>query len=108
MFFQLVARSYGRWFEEQITDLGCKLWTQRADYIVEASLLRDDASCNELHFDMRKPDFGSAGHNGGSLMLTALLRREIVAEGEAVEVAAVPAEAVELVVAAVEAVDMMN
>ena len=53
---------------------------------------------------MRKPDFGSAGHNGGSLMLTALLRRETVAEGEAVAVPS-EAEAVELVVAAV---DMMN
>ena len=62
---------------------------------------------------------GSAGQNGGSLMVTALmagvlLRREPVAKGEAVEVVAVPSEAeavelvVELVVAVEEAVDMMD
>ena len=57
---------------------------------------------------------GSAGQNGGSLMVTALmagvlLRREPVAEGETVGVESVPAtEAVEHVVAVEEAVDMMN
>ena len=105
LLFQLVIRSYGGWFEEQITDLSCKLWAQRANYVVEASLLRDDVSCSELRFDLRKPDFWVCRpRNGGSLMLTALmagvlLRREPVAKGEAVEVVAVlEAEAVELVV----------
>ena len=61
---------------------------------------------------------GSAGQNGGSLMLTALmtgalLTRDPAAEDEAVVVVAeLAVEAVELVVvlavAVVEAVDMMN